>query len=230
MVILIVIAFILGSLTIDAVIKFNRSKKHKVSVLSSSPNKTFSEESVSIANGVYYDKTHTWAFMEKNGLVKIGVDDFLLHITGSLSKLKMKKPGDKVLKGEVVLSINQNGKQLNIFSPISGTVKSLNNQLVEESSLINSSPFNDGWVYMIEPTNWLREVQLLFMADKYKEWLKSEFTRLKDFIATIGQINNQTELSPIILQDGGELKDNVLENFGPEVWEEFQTRFINTSR
>jgi hypothetical protein len=34
----------------------------------------------------------------------------------------------------------------------------------------------------------------------------------------------------IVLQDGGELKDNVLSDLGPEVWEDFQTRFIDTSK
>lgn len=229
MVILILIAFIVLSMTVDALVKYNRQKRSRVTTLSSAPLHIFNEESVSIPMGIYFDKTHTWAFMEKNGMVKVGIDDFLMHITGSVNKLKMKTPGERVQKGDAVLSINQNGKQLTIYSPISGTIKTQNNQLTEDSSLLNSSPFNEGWVYMIEPTNWLRETQYMFMADKYKEWVKNEFTRVKDFLASISQINN-LELSPIILQDGGELKDKVLEDFGPEVWEEFQTKFINISK
>ena len=95
--------------------------------------------------------------------------------------------------------------------------------------MINASPYNDGWIYTIEPSNWLRDMQFLLMANQYKEWIKNEFSRFKDFLAVIQRSNN-TELVPLMLQDGGELKDNILEDFGPEIWEEFQIKFLNTSK
>ena len=76
----------------------------------------------------------------------------------------MKIPGEKIKKGDIVLSLVQKGKQLNIYSPVSGTIKEQNKALLTNSSLINSSPYSDGWIYMIEPTNWLREIQFLDMA------------------------------------------------------------------
>ena len=140
----------------------------------------------------------------------------------------MKKIGDKVIKGEPILTIIQKGKRLNISAPLSGVIRSENTNLSNDSSLINSSPYADGWIYRIEPTNWLREIQFLFMAEKQVEWLKSEFARLRDFLAhTIKQ--NTPEYAYVILQDGGEISDHLLENLGPEVWEEFQTNFIDGS-
>jgi hypothetical protein len=68
----------------------------------------------------------------------------------------------------------------------------------------------------------------LFMADKYMEWVKNEFSRLKDFLA-YNRYTSNNEFVPVMLQDGGELKDNLLSEFGPEVWEDFQIKFINTS-
>jgi hypothetical protein len=95
--------------------------------------------------------------------------------------------------------------------------------------MLNSSPYNDGWVYRIEPTNWLRENQLLFMADKHKQFVKNEFTRLKDFLAV--SLKEDTEkYAQVILQDGGEIIDSTLANLGPEVWEDFQSKFIDPSR
>jgi len=65
------------------------------------------------------------------------------------------------------------------------------------------------------------------MANKYRIWLNAEFTRLKDFLATA--IRKTCHNSPpLVLQDGGALKDEVLSDLGPEIWEEFQTRFIDT--
>jgi Glycine cleavage system H protein (lipoate-binding) len=161
--------------------------------------------------------------------VKVGIDDFLQHITGTLTRIKMKNQGKKVKKGEQILSIVQNGKQLNLYAPISGIIIEQNKTLDTNSSIINSSPYTDGWIYKIEPTNWLRENQLLFMADKQKQYIKNEFSRLKDFLAVILKADTE-KYAQIILQDGGELRDGILSNLGPEVWEDFQTNFIDPSR
>jgi glycine cleavage system H lipoate-binding protein/ABC-type phosphate transport system substrate-binding protein len=186
------------------------------------------ENAITIPNGVFYDKTHTWVFMEKDGIVKLGIDDFLQHVTGQYTRVKIKNPGDKIKRNEPILTLVQNGKHLNIYAPISGTIKDYNEILITNPSLLNSSPYTDGWVYMIEPANWLREIQFLIMAGKYKEWLKDEFIRVKDFLAASVNPKN-TEFSYVTLQEGGELTDNVLENFGPEVWEDFQKHFIDIS-
>lgn len=189
----------------------------------------FDENSILAPKGLYFDKSHTWAFMVQDGNVKIGLDDFLQHITGSITRIKMKEPGEKVRKGEKILTIIQNGKQLNISSPISGIIREQNQALADNSSILNSSPYSEGWVYLIEPKNWLREIQFLFMAEKYKEWLQDEFIRLKDFLAA-SMRSNTNVYAHVILQDGGELTDNVLADLGPEVWEDFQTKFIDISK
>jgi glycine cleavage system H lipoate-binding protein/ABC-type phosphate transport system substrate-binding protein len=187
------------------------------------------ENMISAPKGLYYDKTHTWTFMEKDGTVRVGIDDFLQHITGTLTKIKMKEPGEKVRKGEKILTLIRNGKQLNIYAPVSGTIREQNHRLLTDSSIVNSSPYSDGWVYMIEPKNWTRETEFLFMGEKYKEWLRDEFNRLKDFF-TVSVVSDNSLYQQIVLQDGGELSDNVLADLSPEVWENFQTGFIDTSR
>ncbi|HWR99561.1 MAG TPA: hypothetical protein VN249_03045, partial [Prolixibacteraceae bacterium] len=187
------------------------------------------ENAIHVPRGLYFDKTHTWAFMEKDGNVKVGVDDFLQHITGKLSKIMMKEPGETVRKGEKIVTIIQNGKQLNLYAPISGTILQQNKLLMSDSSLINLSPYTDGWVYLIEPRNWRRESQFLLMGEKYIEWLRDEFIRLREFISASIKTNNLV-YAHVVLQDGGELTDNVLSDMEPEVWEDFQTRFIDTSR
>ena len=164
--------------------------------------------------------------MEKDGSVKIGIDDFLQHITGPMSGIGMKPAGVKIKKGDPLLTIIQKGKHLIIYSPVSGTITAGNQGLITNSSALNAAPYTDGWVYMIEPTNWPLEIQFLSMADKYRTWLKGEFSRLKDFITAA--VNPGTPGYAFIpMQDGGEMKDNILADLGPEVWEDFQTKFID---
>jgi len=185
------------------------------------------EDQLKVSPGLYYDKTHTWAFMEKDGTVVVGIDDFLQRVTGPLTRVKMKFPGERVKKGKQAVSIIQDGKQLDISAPVSGTIKEQNTRLSTDSSLINSSPYSEGWVYKIEPANWFKEVQFLLMGNHYRKWLKKEIQRLKEFFAE--SIKTQDAGYVQVLQDGGELKENILKDLGPETWEDFQTNFIDMS-
>lgn len=187
----------------------------------------FSEKSLIIPGGILFGRSHTWAFMEKDGAVRVGIDDFLQHVTGTITRVRMKSPGEKVQKGDHILSLVQKGKQLDIQSPLSGTITSVNEKLTVNTSVINSSPYNDGWVYTIEPDNWVQESRLMSMAGKYIERIRQEFTQIKDFLASLPGVGSE-RYATIVLQDGGELKDGLLEEFGPETWEEFQVKFINT--
>ncbi len=63
----------------------------------------FNEDSIRSPEGFYYDRTHTWAYMEEDGMVKIGIDDFLQHITGPLTRVKLKSTGERVKKGKHIL-------------------------------------------------------------------------------------------------------------------------------
>jgi len=221
---------VLASLAVDSVFKFLKRRKNSEKIATSVIQQPLLDEnSLLVPKGLYFDKTHTWAFMEQNGVVKVGIDDFLQHITGPITRVKMKSEGDVVKKGETILTLIQNGKQLNLYAPISGIVKEMNRALNTKASLINFSPYNEGWIYRIEPTNWLRENQLLFMADNHKQFIKNEFSRFKDFLTVVLR-EDHDKFSQVILQDGGELIDSTLANLGPEIWEDFQSKFIDPSR
>lgn len=183
------------------------------------------ENHVELAPGFYYDKSHTWAYMEKDGTVKVGIDDFLQRVTGPLTRVKMKLPGERIKKGKKAVSIVQDGKQLDIYSPVSGTIRDQNSQLSSDASLLNSSPYSEGWIYKIEPTNWVKEVQFLILGNPYRLWLKKEFQRLKDFLAHTLKTEDTAYVT--VMQDGGEINENILQLLGPEAWEDFQTNFLD---
>lgn len=226
---MVIIAFVAAVIILAGARRYAKDRKANVPDEDIEITPAFDENSILAPKGIYFDKSHTWAFMQQDGNVKVGLDDFLQHITGSITRIKMKEPGEKVRKGEKILTIIQNGKQLNISSPISGIIREQNRNLTTNSSIVNAAPYAEGWVYLIEPKNWLREIQFLFMAEKYKEWLQNEFIRLKDFLAASVRSNTNV-YAHVILQDGGELTDNVLADLGPEVWEDFQNNFINTAK
>jgi len=178
--------------------------------------------------GFFFDKSHTWAFLEKDGSVRVGIDEFLQNVTGPITRVVMKQPGEKVRKGDTLLKLVQRGKQLEIKSPVSGMVVEQNGTLLCDSSAINSDPYDEGWICRVEPLDWMKDLKELFRGDGYTSWVRTELVRLKHFFCSeldaVGK-----EMAVPVMQDGGEIKPHVLEEMAPEIWEEFQTRFINAS-
>jgi glycine cleavage system H lipoate-binding protein len=185
----------------------------------------FSDSEVSAPAGLYYDTTHTWTFMEDNGSLKVGIDDFLRHILGQVSKIGLKPAGVKIYKGEPLASINSDGKRLVIKSPVSGTIVDRN---INIDSFPGQNELIQDWLYVIEPSNWKREMEFLFLAGQYKSWLRDEFNRLKDFLAKTLH-NHAPQFVPVVMQDGGELAEGFMADLGPEIWEDFQSEFLDNS-
>ncbi len=226
MVILSFIAFIVLCLLIDAVVHAIKRKKAESIDAVIEKHGIFDEKSISVPLGVFFDKGHTWAFMDKNGMVKVGINDFLQKVTGKINRVEMVQAGEKIKKGDPVITIIQEGKRLIINTPLSGKIVAKNTLLTTNADVVNTSPYNDGWIYKIEPDNWLKETRFMMMAEKAKEWVHDEMLRLKDFLAvTLSRSNGN--IACHALQDGGELTSNVLSSLGPELWEEFQANFIN---
>lgn len=228
-ILLLVAIFVLSGSAGGLVVRYVRKRRATVVGVGTFSKSMINENSFGAPGGLYYDKTHTWAYLEKDGKVRIGIDDFLQRVTGEVTRVIMKNPGEKINRGERALTIVQKGKQMIIYSPVSGTISEKNSDLHEESSLINSSPFSEGWVYTITPDNWSKEIGHMTMAQKYTQWLKDEFARLRDFLAhSLG--SGKEGIPAVVLQDGGEIADNVLMDLSPEVWEDFQTKFLDPSK
>ncbi len=179
-----------------------------------------------IPQGIFYSKNHTWAYLEKSGTAKVGVDDLLMHITGELNIRQLKNPGEHVSKGELMAEMDQKGKSLKVFSPISGTIVNSNPELDMDPGLLNKDPYGQGWIYKIKPSIWVEQIPTLLIADDATQWFNRELLRYKDFLAT-----NMVKYSPdplmITLQDGGELSDNSLSGLPEEMWQDFQKEFLN---
>ncbi|MEI8224468.1 MAG: glycine cleavage system protein H [Bacteroidota bacterium] len=179
-----------------------------------------------IPQGLFYSKNHTWTHLEKSGTAKVGLDDLLLHITGEVKFINLKNPGNFINKGELLAEIDQNGKLLQIYSPLSGRIMNTNTMLYESPGVINEDPYGKGWIYKIKPSEWIAETDSYYLADEAIAWSKKELERFKDFLE-ISMNKYSPEVSMVILQDGGELCDRPLSKLPDEVWQDFQESFLN---
>ncbi len=179
-----------------------------------------------IPQGLFYSKNHTWMYMQKSGSAMVGLDDLLLHITGEVKFNHRKNPGDTIRKGELLTEIDQNGKLLRILSPVSGKIMSINATINENSGKLIEDPYGEGWIYKIEPSNWIAETKTCYFAEEATNWSAHELERFKDFLA-VSMKNYTPEPSMVILQDGGELTDHSLSAFSDEIWKDFEKEFLS---
>jgi len=187
---------------------------------------SLSPNSLQIPQGLFFSRFHTWTHLERSGVAKVGLDDLLVHITGEVSFSRLLDSGERIKKGDFLGEIVQNDKRLKIYSPISGEIVETNSLLVKSPELMNEDPYQKGWMYKIKPTSWVADTQSYFLAEDASIWAKQELERFKDFLAeSIGKYS--PDPSSVILQDGGELRDQPLSELPNEIWQDFQQEFMS---
>jgi glycine cleavage system H protein len=177
-----------------------------------------------VPQGLFYSKYHSWTHLEKSGLAKVGMDDFLTRLIGEVKLINLRNQGEQVKKGELLAVVNQDGKTLNIFSPVTGEIMAVNDLLVKNPDLLTEDPYEKGWFYKIKPTNWVQETSTCFFADNALTWMEQEFYRFKDFMSSVISTSNGN--SKLILQDGGELVSEPLRTLSGDIWNTFQYEFL----
>lgn len=177
-----------------------------------------------VPQGLFYSKYHTWAHLEKSGLAKVGMDDFLSKIVGGIKKITLRNPGEYIRKGELLAVINQDGKTLNIVAPVSGEIMAVNTSVTKSPDMISIDPYEQGWFYKIKPENWVRETSTCYFAGTALNWMEHEFVRFRDFMASVVSVSNGN--SKLVMQDGGELIAEPLRLLSGDVWMAFQSEFL----
>ncbi len=186
--------------------------------------KALTEALLRIPRGLYYGPDHTWTHLEPSGLARVGMDDFLLHLTGGVDVQFLKDREDQVRKGEPLATLVQDGKRLLIRSPVTGTVIRSHEALKDDPEGLLRDPYRS-WLVKIEPDRWQEETGSYRMGKEAEEWAGRELSRFKDFLSSVA-LQETPEGQPV-LQAGGELIDHPLKSMDGEVWERFQQMFLD---
>ncbi len=81
------------------------------------------------------------------------------------------KQGMKVVKGEVLARIIQDGKELEITSPLTGEIEQVNAALGENPGGLNEDPYGS-WLYEIQPEKWKEETSNCYLAGEASQWIR----------------------------------------------------------
>lgn len=182
-------------------------------------------KSLNIPQGLFFSKYHIWSHLGVSGVARVGMDDLLLHMIGDVKFTGIREQGERIKKGELLAKINNNGKLLNLYSPISGEILEANPVLSNNPGMINEDPYVKGWLYKIKPVSWTADTYSYYLADDAIQFSRQELDKFKDFISTSVRKYSPVP-SMVILQDGGELMDQPLAELPNDIWLDFQEDFL----
>ncbi len=185
--------------------------------------KQINENDIALPSGVFFHPKHTWAHIMQSGRVKVGVDDFISKIVGSIDNVILPEVGANVKQGQPVFTLTSGDKKLDFVSPIEGKIAAVNSDVIENPSL-TKNPYKNGWYAIIEPSNISRDIPALKIASDGVDWLKGEIRRFKEFLF---ESVNGNKLSLQTLPDGGLPTADILSQLDEENWKKFQTEFLN---
>ena len=93
-----------------------------------------------------FSKDHEWVRVESDGLAVIGVTDYAAEQLGDVVYVDLPAVDDEIAAGTEMGEIESTKSVSDLFSPLSGTVVEINDAVVDTPELVNSSPFEEGWL------------------------------------------------------------------------------------
>ena len=107
-----------------------------------------------IPEGLHYTKEHEWVSVTSdNTIIRMGITDFAQSALGDIVYVQMPKVGESVSADKVCGEVESTKSVSEIFSPVSGTVTSVNPVLSSSPELLNSDPYGAGWLIEISVTD-----------------------------------------------------------------------------
>ena len=125
-----------------------------------------------IPEDLRYHTEHEWIRVEQDMAV-LGITDFAQDSLGDIVYLELPKVNTQFKAGEEIGEVESTKTTSPVYTPVSGTVKAVNEELRERPELINKDPYNQGWIVKIQMSN-PGEIGQLMTAKQYGEYLKKE--------------------------------------------------------
>jgi glycine cleavage system H protein len=113
-----------------------------------------------------YSQDHLWARSDAGtGLVRVGVTDFAQQSLGDVVAVTLPAPGEKVTAGESSGDIESVKSVSDLIAPVTGTVRTRNDDLAGSPDLVNSDPYGQGWMFEVETDPATLDGQLSALMD-----------------------------------------------------------------
>lgn len=100
--------------------------------------------------GLHYTDEHEWIKQVGDSTVRIGITDYAQDQLGDVVFVELPETGKDVSKDDLVVEIESTKSVGEVYAPFAGTVAAVNEAVAETPELVNTSPYEDGWLVEIE--------------------------------------------------------------------------------
>ena len=113
-----------------------------------------------------YTESHEWVSTQDNGNVRIGITDHAQEALGDLVFVELPAVGDEISQSDPCAVVESVKAASDLYAPISGTIVAINEDLEDDPAVINTDPYDDGWLFEVELSD-ASEMDGLKDADVY---------------------------------------------------------------
>jgi glycine cleavage system H protein len=121
---------------------------------------------------IRFTREHEWVVM-RNEIATVGISDFAQDQLGEIVSIELPKVGSTFKVMQAMAIVDSVKASSDIFSPMSGEVSEINENLLEHPELINQSPYESGWMLKIKPSQ-QREFDSLMTKEDYDRFVGEE--------------------------------------------------------
>lgn len=124
-----------------------------------------------VLEGLYYSKDHVWLKIEGDKAY-IGITDYAQDSVGDIEYIELPEVGMEFTAGDVLGVLESAKAASDVYIPVDGKVVEVNNNIVDDPSLVNSDPYGS-WLVLVELKN-KSQLEDLMTAEEYKKLLEKE--------------------------------------------------------
>jgi glycine cleavage system H protein len=117
-----------------------------------------------------YSEEHEWATIDEN-IATIGITDYAQEQLGDIVYIELPETGTQVTKGDKFGVVESVKAVSDLYSPVTGTVVTVNTGLPNTPETINEEPYGDGWMIRVEMSN-PEELDDLMNAAEYEKFIE----------------------------------------------------------
>ena len=125
-------------------------------------------EKFSVPKDYKYSDRHEWVRHTSNGNYRIGLTPFALDLLGEIVYFELPQEGECFSSNDPIGIVEAVKAATDIFTPVSGEVVSVNEDLLKDPKMIEASPYDEGWLLEFIPDDHTaKDFESLMSADSY---------------------------------------------------------------
>lgn len=120
-----------------------------------------------------YTKTHEWVKLEEGNKARVGLTDYAVKKLGDIVYVELPEVGTEVTKESEAGTVDSVKASESIYAPLSGKIIEVNSEVTEDVTKIMESPYDEGWLFVMEISN-PDEINELLKPEDYKKLIEEE--------------------------------------------------------